>query len=58
MLWFILSCCYAFSATDALSAQYMKKYNNMINLSVQEVVDCSFPWSNQGCFGGSMENGN
>jgi hypothetical protein len=35
----------------------MLKYGELIDLSVQEVIDCSRPWDNEGCDGGSMDNG-
>jgi hypothetical protein len=52
----LFSCCYVFSAIDSITSLYMKKYNQMLNISIQEVVDCSSAWGNVGCFGGSMEN--
>lgn len=52
----LCGCCYVFSAIDSITSIYMKKYNQMLNISIQEVVDCSSPWGNFGCNGGSMEN--
>ena len=55
---FSTSCCYAFSALDAISAAYAVSYGQMQTLSVQEIVDCSRSSGNLGCAGGSMQNGN
>ena len=53
----MFSSCWAFSAADSLSAQYMIKYGTLMNLSVQELTDCSTRWGNTGCIGGAMQNG-
>ncbi len=36
--------CWGFLAADALSAQYMIKYGVLLDLSVQELTDCSVIW--------------
>lgn len=43
--------CYAFAATGTLESHHYIKTGQLLNLSVQEVVDCST--ANHGCFGGS-----
>lgn len=48
--------CWAFAGVDSISAQYMIKYGLLLNLSVQELTDCSTSWGNNGCVGGSMQN--
>lgn len=35
----------------------MIKYGELLNLSVQELADCSTNWGNTGCSGGTMQNG-
>ena len=42
--------CYAFSALAAVEAHYKIKTGNIVSLSEQEIVDCSF--ENDGCTGG------
>ena len=54
---FFKRACYAYSALDSMQSFYFKKYGQMMNLSIQEIIDCSSQWGNQGCSGGSMGNG-
>lgn len=49
--------CYAFSAVAALeSALFLHDNKTTLNLSPQEIVDCSASFGNQGCNGGLMDN--
>ena len=44
--------CYAFSAVGALEGQFKNLTGNITNLSIQQVVDCSKSFLNDGCEGG------
>ncbi|KAN0028681.1 hypothetical protein ACTFIV_010530 [Dictyostelium citrinum] len=46
--------CYAFSAVAALESHYAIKYNRMLDLSEQNLVDCTVKYGNGGCGGGWM----
>ena len=45
--------CWAFSSTGAVASAWAIKYNQLYNLSQQELLDCSY--MNKGCKGGSMD---
>lgn len=51
--------CWAFTTTALVESLYKKKYNTEINLSEQELVDCSITstYMNYGCNGGFNPNG-
>ncbi|KAM9950034.1 hypothetical protein ACTFIT_011263 [Dictyostelium discoideum] len=50
--------CYAFSTVGALESHYYRKNNRMLDLSEQNLVDCtaSNKYRNGGCSGGWMHN--
>lgn len=47
--------CWAFSATAAMESAYLMK-DKVVNLSEQQLVDCSRSYGNQGCNGGWMDS--
>ncbi|KAF1745554.1 hypothetical protein MXB_2148 [Myxobolus squamalis] len=47
--------CYAFSAVGAVESHFAKKVGFLVNLSEQEIVDCSTSYGNQQCEGGFMD---
>lgn len=41
--------CYAFSITHSVEGQLFKRLNRIIELSPQQIVDCSTDYGNHGC---------
>jgi C1A family cysteine protease len=48
--------CYTFSAAAAIEGAYFLKTGNLIKLSKQQLVDCSWAYRNSACDGGYMTN--
>uniref|UniRef100_A0A8R1TS31 Cathepsin L-like n=1 Tax=Onchocerca volvulus TaxID=6282 RepID=A0A8R1TS31_ONCVO len=46
--------CYAFAAAAVLESYYKKKRGVLIDLSPQNIVDCSWDYGNMGCNGGTV----
>lgn len=47
--------CYAFAVAGAVEGQHYRKTGQLLELSAQQIVDCSKPQGNDGCGGGSIE---
>ncbi|KAJ8983092.1 hypothetical protein NQ317_007134 [Molorchus minor] len=48
--------CYAFCIAGTIQGQIFKQTEKLVPLSVQQIVDCSIPFGNYGCGGGSLRN--
>lgn len=46
---------YAIAATGALEGQYFTQYRELTELSIQNILDCSSSFGNDGCDGGFIE---
>nr|XP_018907831.1 PREDICTED: digestive cysteine proteinase 2-like [Bemisia tabaci] len=46
--------CYAFAVAGAIEIVYAKQRRKILDLSEQEIVDCSQPFGNAGCDGGDF----
>lgn len=49
--------CWAFSTVGPIEEMYAIKYGRQLVLSEQQVVDCSWPYGNDGCNGGLFAQG-
>jgi len=47
--------CYAFATVAGVEAAYLIKHEKTLNLSEQELVDCSSDFGNNGCKGGNIK---
>lgn len=48
--------CYAFAAAGALESHTFRKTNKLVDLSPQQIIDCSKGYGNDGCKGGLMND--
>ena len=48
--------CYAFSIALSVEGQIFKRTGRLVDLSAQQIVDCSASYGNHGCSGGSLRN--
>lgn len=48
--------CYAFSIALSIEAQIFQRTGKLVELSEQQIIDCSIATGNHGCGGGSLRN--
>jgi len=50
--------CWAFAVADAVESRFAIRYNrNVVELSIQELIDCDHNGVNEGCVGGNLPEG-
>lgn len=45
---------WAFAATGALEAQHTRLSSQLVDMSEQQLIDCSWSYGNRGCSGGHV----
>jgi cathepsin L len=49
--------CYAFSTVSCVESLWFLAGNKLVTLSEEQILDCSGPWGNTGCYGGNVAYG-